>query len=151
MSEKKILIVEDEMPIARDIQNMVLKMGYSVSGIALSGDEALKKAEENPPDLVLMDINMEDLDGYEVATRLRNTPGLEKTPIVALTVNVMVGDRERALTAGCDGYIPKPIDVDLLPRQVQAYLSGQRERVPESRLSFYLEEYSRKLVERLES
>ena len=146
----KILYVEDD-PASRTLVSRVLRsQGYQVI-LATDGLSGIRKAVTEGPDLVLMDINMGGLDGYEVTTRLRSIPGLEKTPIVALTVNAMAGDRERALVAGCDGYIPKPVDVDRLPRQIQAYLAGRRERVPEPKRTTYLEEYSRKLVERLES
>jgi signal transduction histidine kinase len=145
----KVLYVEDD-PGSRTLVSRVLQSeGYRVV-MAPDGLSGIRMAVAERPDLVLMDINMGDLDGYEVTTRLRSTPGMEKTPIIALTANVMAGDRERALIAGCDGYIPKPIDVDLLPHQLQIYLSGQRERVAEPERSMYLEEYSRKLVERLE-
>ncbi len=146
----KILYVEDD-PGSRTLVSRVLRSnGYQVV-LATDGLSGIRTAIAEQPDLVLMDINMGGLDGYEVTTRLRSMPGLEKTPIVALTANTMAGDRERALTAGCDGYIPKPIDVDSLPRQVRAYLSGWREQLSESQRSLYLEEYSRKLAERLES
>jgi two-component system, cell cycle response regulator DivK len=69
-----------------------------------------------------MDINMPDMDGYTLTSRLRNSDQLANTPIIALTANVMKGDRERSLEAGCDGYIQKPIDVDLLPVQVERFL-----------------------------
>jgi two-component system cell cycle response regulator DivK len=74
------------------------------------------------PDLILMDINMPDMDGYSLTARIRSLPGFESVPIVALTANVMRGDREKSLEAGCDGYIQKPIDIDLLPQQVERYL-----------------------------
>jgi two-component system cell cycle response regulator DivK len=74
------------------------------------------------PDLILLDINLPEMDGYDLARRFRNTPGLQQVPILAVTANVMQGDRERSLEAGCDGYIQKPIDVDRLPEQVRAAL-----------------------------
>jgi two-component system cell cycle response regulator DivK len=70
----------------------------------------------------LLDINLPELDGYEMVDRLRAIPDLADVPIIALTANVMKGDRERALEAGCDGYIQKPIDVDGLPKQVASFL-----------------------------
>jgi len=69
-----------------------------------------------------LDINLPEVDGYQLVDLLRATPGLEEVPIVALTANVMKGDRERTLEAGCDGYIQKPIDVDDLPVQIAGFL-----------------------------
>jgi two-component system cell cycle response regulator DivK len=69
-----------------------------------------------------MDINMPDMDGYTLTARLRSMPALARVPIVAVTANVMRGDREKSLQAGCDGYIQKPIDIDELPRQVERYI-----------------------------
>jgi len=70
-----------------------------------------------------MDINLPDIDGYEATRQLRAISHLAKTPILAVTANVMKGDREKSLLAGCDDYIRKPIDVDLLPEQIAEYLS----------------------------
>jgi two-component system cell cycle response regulator DivK len=80
-------------------------------------------AAENPPDLILMDINLPELDGYEVTSRLKMAPKLAQVPVIAMTANVMRGDREKSLAAGCDGYIQKPIDIDLLPEQVARFLA----------------------------
>ncbi len=65
---------------------------------------------------------MPDIDGYTLTSQIRSMTGFENIPIVALTANVMRGDRERSLEAGCDGYIQKPIDIDLLPQQIERYL-----------------------------
>ena len=73
-------------------------------------------------DLALLDINMPDIDGYTLATRIRSTPRFANLPILAMTANVMRGDRERSLDAGCDGYIQKPIDIDILSMQLERYL-----------------------------
>ena len=74
------------------------------------------------PDLILMDINVPDVDGYTLIAQIRAMSGFESVPIVALTANVMRSDRERSLEAGCDGYIQKPFDIDLLPQQIGRYL-----------------------------
>jgi two-component system cell cycle response regulator DivK len=76
------------------------------------------------PDLILMDINLPETDGYEWTARLKSMPELKGVPIVALTANVMRGDREKSMAAGCDGYIQKPVDVDRLPDQVKSFLKG---------------------------
>jgi two-component system cell cycle response regulator DivK len=95
--------------------------GYEVAEAGNAG-EALDALKSLHPDLILMDINMPEVDGYTLTSRIRAMSGFENVPIVALTANVMRGDRERSLEAGCDGYIQKPIDIDLLPQQVERYL-----------------------------
>ena len=96
---------------------------FSVAGMpATDGPTGLKIAAQMQPDLILLDINLPEMDGYDLARRFRDTPGLQDVPILAVTANVMQGDRERTLAAGCDGYIQKPIDVDRLPQQVKAAL-----------------------------
>ena len=86
----------------------------------------MELAIQKQPDLILLDINLPEIDGYDLAGRFRNAPGLQQVPILAITANVMKGDRERTLEAGCDGYIQKPIDVDRLPEQVRAALQKTR-------------------------
>ncbi|TEU14864.1 MAG: hybrid sensor histidine kinase/response regulator, partial [Anaerolineales bacterium] len=86
----------------------------------------------------------------EATTKLKSIEGLKDIPIVALTAKVMDGDREMALTAGCDGYIPKPIDVDTLPDLIKDFLAGKREMVAVAEERVYLREYSQKLVDRLQ-
>jgi len=98
-----------------------------------------------------MDINIGGLDGPEVTTRLRSIEEMRHVPIVAVTAATLQGDRERALIAGCIGYIPKPIDVDEFPGQVRSFLLGTREEIESSEeKTEYLVEYSHKLVDRLE-
>ena len=74
------------------------------------------------PNLILMDINMPDMDGYSLTAKIKGIPGLESIPVIALTANVMRGDREKSLEAGCDGYIQKPIDIDSLSEQIEGFL-----------------------------
>lgn len=70
-----------------------------------------------------MDINMPDMDGYSLTSQIKSMSGFERVPIVAITANVMRGDREKTLEAGCDGYIQKPIDIDQLTREIEKYLA----------------------------
>jgi len=146
----RILYVEDDPSSARLVQRVLEAEGFDVR-IATDGIAAMEAARQLRPDLILMDINISGLDGYEVTTRLRALEELRDVPIVAVTAATLKGDRERALIAGCDGYIPKPIDVDRFPQQVEAFLGGLRERIesPQEKAD-YLVEYSRRLVERLE-
>jgi two-component system cell cycle response regulator DivK len=89
---------------------------------AADGATGLEIAKQKQPNLILLDINLPEVDGYQLARQFRDTSGLEKIPILAVTANVMKGDRERTLAAGCDGYIPKPLDIDRLPLQIEAAL-----------------------------
>lgn len=87
--------------------------------------DALHLARTNRMDLILIDINMPEVDGLSLTRELRAQPATASVPVVAITANVMRGDQERSLAAGCDGYIQKPIDVDLLPRQIARFI-GRR-------------------------
>ncbi len=145
----KILYVEDTPESQRLVQRILAAEGFDVV-IAEDGISAIEIARTEMPDLILMDINIGGLDGYEVTTRLRTIQGLEDVPIVAVTAATLAGDRERALVAGCNGYIAKPIDVDLFPQQVRSYLVGKKEEVRPEDKEDYLLEYNRRLVKRLE-
>ncbi len=117
----KILYVEDNPENRILIMRILMAEGWEVI-FAENATEAMENARYLEPDLILMDINLPDVDGYTLTSQLRTLPHLEKVPILALTANVMKGDRERSLEAGCDGYIQKPVDVDGLPRQIEEYL-----------------------------
>jgi two-component system cell cycle response regulator DivK len=121
MTGKRILYIEDNSDNRLLIKRVLEAEGYTVIE-ADTGLKGLELAASSQPDLVLMDINLPEIDGYECTHRMRKVPGGEKVPIVALTANAMEGDSQKALDAGCDGYIPKPIDVDHLPSQIEKYL-----------------------------
>ncbi len=148
-SKIKVLYVEDNEENILLVRRILEAKGYQVleAGNGMAGIEA---AERERPDLVLMDINLPDMDGYAAATKIKNMKGFENIPIIALTANVMKGDRERTLAAGCDGYIPKPIDVRNFETQVAAFLRGRREVVAPEEEKAYLKEHSVRLVETLE-
>ena len=122
---KTILYVEDNAANRMLVGQVLEGVGYTVIE-ATDGLSGIKMAQEAHPDLILMDINIPGMDGYEAATRIKSLPELSNIPIIALTAKVMAGDRERALAAGCDGYIAKPIDIDALPKQVAEFLGGMR-------------------------
>lgn len=122
MTTGRILYIEDNFDNRILIKRVLEAEGYSVIE-AENGHVGLSKASSEPFDLILMDINLPDIDGYECTARLRRMNGANEVPIVALTANVMEGDSQKALDAGCVGYIPKPIDVDNLPVQVAAYIN----------------------------
>ena len=121
MPAATILYIEDDFQNRVLVRRILEACGYAVVE-AESGREGLKKAAEIIPDLVLMDINLPEMDGYEATARLKKIEALDKVPIIAMTANVMKGDREKTLDAGCDGYIQKPIDVDRLPEQIEEFL-----------------------------
>ena len=124
----KILIVDDNQD-SRELVVKVLKTrGYETIE-AVDGGEALEKAAAERPDLILMDRSIPKIDGYEVTRRLKGQQEFKHIPIVALTAHAMRGDREKALEAGCEGYISKPINVRKLPEQIAAYLKGERESI----------------------
>lgn len=120
-SSQKILVVEDNQD-NRELVVKVLKInGYQVIE-AVDGEEALEKTKTENPDLILMDLFIPKIDGYEVTRRLKRDRDLRSIPVIALTAHAMKGDMEVALAAGCDGYIPKPIDVRELPKQIEYFL-----------------------------
>src|SRR5512138_1941129 len=103
------------------VKRILLSEDYALleAGNAREALDVLKGAR---PDLILMDINMPDMDGYSLTARIKSMPGFAKVPILALTANVMRGDKEKTLEAGCDGYIQKPIDIDQLAREIEKYM-----------------------------
>ncbi|MDD5628199.1 MAG: response regulator [Elusimicrobia bacterium] len=118
---KTILIVEDDAK-SRYLAKFILeKGGYRVVE-AGDGQEALEKAAAEKPDLILMDMQLPRLDGYETTARLRADAALRHTPVVALTAYAMKGDREKALRSGCTGYMTKPIDPATFQQEVEKHL-----------------------------
>lgn len=125
MDPKIILYIEDNPENRLLVRRVLEAEGYQVIE-ADSGRTGLQKAETMAPDLVLMDINLPEIDGYELTHRLKQMSHLAGVPVVAMTANVMKGDREKTLAAGCDGYIQKPIDVDQLPLQIARFLQAKK-------------------------
>ncbi len=118
----KILYIEDSSSNRLLVRRVLEVEDYEVLE-AEDGTIGIQIARQEHPGLILMDMNLPDVDGYEMTRRICATPELADIPIVAMTANVMAGDREKALEAGCVGYIPKPIDVDELPGQIARFLS----------------------------
>ena len=125
MGDVRILYIEDNHENRLLVRRILEAEGYSMIE-ATDGPTGLEVAVQMQPDLILLDINLPEIDGYDLARRFRNTPGLQQVPILAITANVMKGDRERTLNSGCDGYIQKPIDVDRLPQLVRTALQRSR-------------------------
>lgn len=117
-----ILYVEDNPDNRTLVRRILMAEDFNVVEAHNAG-MAIEVLRTCRPDLILMDINMPGMDGYTLTARLKAIPTLKGIPIIALTANVMKGDRERTLDAGCDGYIQKPIDVDGLPTQINQFLS----------------------------
>jgi len=124
VTRRRILVVEDNPLNLKLVRDVLQFAEYDVIE-AHSGEEALRTAEENPPDLVLMDLQLPGIDGTETLRRLREGPLKADVPVVAVTALAMAEDRERATVAGFDGYVEKPISVRALPNQVEAFLNGQ--------------------------
>jgi len=121
----KILYIEDNADNRLLVRRILMVEGYEIFE-AEDGMTGIEIALREQPDLVLMDMNLPEIDGYQLTQKMREKPALQDVPIIAMTANVMHGDREKTLEAGCDGYIPKPIDVDALPDQVKRFLAAKR-------------------------
>ncbi len=118
-----VLYIEDNPDNLQLVERALKAKGYEVVK-ALTGLSGIKTAEELNPDLILLDINLPDIDGYEVARRLRGSSNSHMliVPIIAVTANALKGDAEKALEAGCDFYMSKPINVRELWMRVETYL-----------------------------
>ena len=116
-----ILYIEDNPDNRLLIRRVLQAEGMSFHE-ASNAKEAWMSIQDVVPDLILMDINLPEVDGYTLTAQLKAMPQLRTVPIIAMTANVMKGDRERTLQAGCDGYIQKPVDIDALPGQINHFL-----------------------------
>ena len=125
MSGGKVLIVEDNPVNLRLAQFLLEKAGFAVAR-ATTGAECLAQLELDIPDVVLMDIQLPGEDGLSITRKIRANPRLGAVVVVALTAHAMAGDREKILGAGCDGYIPKPVDPGRLAGEVRRYLHQGR-------------------------
>ncbi len=124
MAGEPILVVDDH-PINLKVARVLLEAeGYAVR-TAGDAEEALRVLETFSPRLILMDLQLPGVDGLTLTRRLKADPARRDVVIVALTAYAMSGDRERALAAGCDGYIAKPLDPDALPGLIEGYLAGR--------------------------
>lgn len=119
----KILLVEDN-EMNRDMLSRRLKRkGYEVV-IAVDGEDGIEKARASAPDLILMDMSLPELDGWEATRLLKADAVMKRIPVIALTAHAMSSDRDKALDAGCDDYDTKPIDLPRLLGKIEALLSG---------------------------
>ena len=146
----RVLYIEDNFSNRMLVRRVLEAEGRYEVLEAEDGMSGILKAQQEAPNLILVDISIPGLDGYEVATRLKSFDSLRDVPIVALTGRTLRGDRERALSAGCDGYIQKPINIESFPLELQEFLKGKRETMEVAEERQYLREHSQRFVERLE-
>jgi CheY-like chemotaxis protein len=119
--KRRILIVEDNEQNMYMMTFLLRENGYEVIG-AKNGFETIEKAKAEMPDLILMDIHLPEMDGYETTRRIKGLAEISHIPIVAVTSYAMLGDREKALAAGCVGYIEKPIMTETFLSQIEGYV-----------------------------
>jgi len=117
----KILLVEDNEMNRDMLARRLARRGYDVV-IAVDGKEGLRLAQTEAPDVILMDMSLPVLDGWEATRQLKGMSATQAIPIIALTAHAMSGDREKALAAGCDDYDSKPIEFSRLLEKIQAFL-----------------------------
>jgi len=121
----KILLVEDNEMNRDMLSRRLQRKGYDVA-IAIDGGQGVEMAHAQAPDLILMDMSLPVLDGWEATRRLKAAPETSTIPIIALTAHAMASDREKAMEAGCDDYDTKPIELPRLLEKIEAMLSGAR-------------------------
>lgn len=118
---KRILVVEDQDDLRAILRDLLTGSGYTMIE-AVDGGAGVEKARAERPDLILMDIQLPVLDGYEAMRRIRSAPDLQKTPIIAVSSFAMKGDEEKARASGCDGYVTKPYSPMQLLRLIRSFL-----------------------------
>lgn len=142
----KVLHIEDDPANRLLVRKLLAPAGFDVVD-AVDGVDGVRRALEEPPDLVLVDISIPGLDGYEVTLRLRADPKLRGVPIVAITAE---GNRDASLAVGCDGYLQKPIDAPSFADTIRGYLQGKRESASPDATGQHLRLQSQKIVSHLE-
>jgi two-component system cell cycle response regulator DivK len=121
----KILLVEDNEMNRDMLSRRLLRNGYEVV-LAMDGGEGVAMARAESPDLILMDMSLPVLDGWEATRQLKAAPGTREIPVIALTAHAMAGDRQKALSAGCDDFDTKPVELPRLLTKIQAQLQRPR-------------------------
>jgi two-component system cell cycle response regulator DivK len=118
---KHILVVEDQEDNRQILRDLLTNAGYEMTE-AVNGQEALAEVANRRPDLILMDIQLPVMDGYEATRRIRTNPDLKSVPIIAVTSYALAGDETKALAAGCDAYVTKPFSPRQLLAKIREYL-----------------------------
>ncbi|RMG61070.1 MAG: diguanylate cyclase [Calditrichaeota bacterium] len=148
LKRAKILYIEDDRASRLLVKQLLESAGFQVLE-AENGLRGLEMARREQPDLILMDINLPDISGTELTTKIKNTPALENITVVALSALKGEENRQIFLVAGCDGFIQKPIDRDRFAEQIQEFLAGKREKIPTSSQELVRRRYEKTLVDRL--
>lgn len=120
----RILLVEDNEMNRDMLSRRLVRKGYEVT-MAIDGEQGVKLASAELPDLILMDMSLPIIDGWEATRQIKSNPSLQSIPIIALTAHAMAGDREKALEAGCDDYDTKPIELPRLLSKMEALLQAK--------------------------
>ena len=120
----KILYVEDNEDNILILKRRLGRLGFEVA-FAMDGAEGIAKANELQPDLILMDLSLPVIDGWQATARLKTAPATKHIPVIALTSHAMVGEREKALAAGCDDFDTKPVEFQRLLEKIRALLPGK--------------------------
>ena len=120
----KILLVEDNAMNRDMLSRRLVRKGYEVA-IAIDGQQGIDMARSETPDLILMDMSLPVVDGWEATRQLKSTPETQSIPVIALTAHAMAGDREKAVEAGCNDYDIKPIELPRLLEKIEALLGGK--------------------------
>jgi two-component system cell cycle response regulator DivK len=118
---RRILVVEDHEENRRIVRDLLTSAGYEMLE-AITGEEGVERAESEHPDLILMDIQLPGLDGYEATRRIKGNPALRAIPIIAVTSYALSGDDVKALEAGCDAYVTKPFSPRALLAKIREYV-----------------------------
>lgn len=122
MNSARILVIEDNQDNMTLISDVLISLKYVVLQ-ATDGEQGVAMADAERPDLILMDLSLPRVDGWTATRRIKANPDLQHIPIIALTAHAMIGDRERALAAGCDDYVSKPINLRELASKLARYLN----------------------------
>lgn len=118
---KRVLVVEDQPDNRRIVRDLLTRSGYEIIEV-MTGEEGVALAETQHPDLILMDIQLPMIDGYEATRRIKANPALQHIPIIAVTSYALSGDDVKAVAAGCDAYVAKPFSPRVLLAKVREYL-----------------------------
>ena len=145
-----ILYIEDNEFNQRLIRKVLEPLGFPITE-ALDGIQGIKKAVALKPNLILVDLDLPHLDGLGVAAKIKSVAGMEDVPVVALTSKRSPAERQRALAAGCDGCIEKPIDAQSFPQQIETYLNGKREASNTADQTRFLKDYNVSLIDNLQA
>jgi len=129
---EKVLIVEDDPRNMRLLEMTLGGKGYTLLK-ATDGEEALDVAKKDRPDLIIMDIGLPKMNGFEVTGKLRENPAFTHTPIIGLTAYAMKGDKERVIKAGCDAYLSKPVNTRELPGVIAGMLQQRQKNNPQDK------------------